>query len=172
MKCARRDGDDVFLIGEVDAGFDEREEVGEGGGEAIGGFAELPVAELVGGGELGVAACGDERGDAFGFEEVEFAGAKGAEGELAGLGGSGAGVEGGLEDAFEERGVAGDLEFDGVVGGVAVGSGEEGGEDGEVGLAEAGGGEGAFFGGGGWVLEEGLSDVAGAGAGNADHAAP
>ena len=129
-QIARRDGDDILLIGEVDAGFHEGEGVGEVAGEGVSEVAEPPTQEDVRRTQLGVGGGGDRVGDALGLGEGDAAAEEGAGGELAGLGAADVDAAGGagggeaIDDALEQGGAAGELEFETVFAGVGAGGGE------------------------------------------------
>jgi hypothetical protein len=166
-------GDADVVLGEVDAGFkqrDEFEEFGLDGGEAAGDGA-LCLA----GGYAGLVERGgvDEVADGFGLGKVDASVDEGAEGEFAGFGETRSGADGAVETVAEDDWctVAGD--FDDVFGGVGAGGGEEGDDDfvyclaGFVQQIGEGGMPGvqlAFQGG------DGLGDLAGLGTGEADNA--
>ena len=119
-----RDADVVF--GEIDAGFEQRDQFeqllfegsdapGHGALGLLGGDARL----VQGGGF-------DEVADGLGLRKVDAAVQEGAQGELAGLGEAGAGLNGPLDGVAQHdgRAVAGDLND--VLGGVGARGREEG----------------------------------------------
>jgi hypothetical protein len=132
-QVTRRDGDDVLLVGEVDAGLDQRERRGDLVGEAPVGVARPPVEECAGGLELGVIAGGDERLDALGLLGRQLAREESAGGELAGLGQADtlAQRQDVLEQAVGEVRVAREEDLGGVLAGVGVGRAEDHRERGE-----------------------------------------
>src|SRR5690606_31314526 len=136
------DGDDVLLIGEVDARFDEGEEGGEFVGPGAVFTAGLAGGEAGRGGEVVVGLGGDGGGDPLGLVDAEAAAEGGTRGELAGGGVADAGAAGdGGDDAFEEVGVAGEEDLGGVVAGEGVAGGVAEEEDRERGRRGIAGGE-------------------------------
>lgn len=192
------DGDDVFLIGEVDACLHECEQVGQVVGDGLVVARGLAGHDAACAGDLVVVGRADEGGDALGLREGESAVEEGAGGELAGLGGADVAVGervGDLtEDALDDEGVGGEDEFGGVLaregarGGerkeeagkwkaaVDDGGGEErslgvGGCESEADAVDAAGADGGAGGGRFVDIEESLHKVEDAGAGEADESA-
>ena len=117
-------GDADVILGEIDAGFEERDEFEQlrfDRGEAAGDGA----LRLLGGDARLIERGGfDEVADGFGLREVDAAVEKSAQGEFAGFSEAGAGADSAVETMPEDDGgaVAGD--FDDVLGGVGLRGGE------------------------------------------------
>ncbi|MDZ4755403.1 MAG: hypothetical protein SGJ11_13030 [Phycisphaerae bacterium] len=67
------DGDDVFLVGEVNAGFNEREIVRDAVSERPHPPRKPAVSELPRRPQMRVVGCSDRRGDAFGLRQINAA---------------------------------------------------------------------------------------------------
>jgi hypothetical protein len=86
LERARLDGDDVFLIREVDPRFDEGEQMHGAVGPVAEAGAGFAAQQLVGGSELVGGCRGDDGADALGLLQRELAVQVRSRGELAGAG--------------------------------------------------------------------------------------
>ena len=88
--------------------------------------------------QLRIRLRGDGRGDAFGLGERQLSVEKRPRGEFAGLGAAGVNVarpgmkQHRIDDAVEQRRIAGHLQFDRIFAGVGVGGGEHQRQNAEV----------------------------------------
>ena len=112
------DGDVVF--GEIDAGFEQRDQLHQLLLDRLQAFRERAFELL--GGDLGLeeGLRVDQVADRFGLGEVEASVEEGAHGEFAGFGEAGAAGEREFDDVAQDDGRAVGGDFDDVVGGVGV----------------------------------------------------
>ena len=121
MKIVRADGDHIFSVGEVDAGFDQGQGIGKVIGQFVGKGYESATAQEPSGSQLGVGLGGDDRSHAFRLGQRELAVEERSGGELAGLGPAGFDADGpsrvdqGVDDAMQEIRIAGHLQLSRVL---------------------------------------------------------